>query len=245
MLVSKVYNCIYFVHSAMRRLCRYIPSQCTLCEYPIGFYDSLCHVCETQLIPLKDPCRYCGLPLSTHQPDKPCTADRYIHALVPACIYAPPASYLVHRLKYQRDLSCARVLGERMAQQVMRHLRDNPYRPDCLIPIPLFHRRQRERGFNQAAEIARVLSRRLGLPVDHTLCSRVKKTQGQTDLTFRQRRINMRGAFAVKHSHHYRHVALIDDVVTTRATVSELAKVLRRAGVQRVDVWCAARTNAP
>ncbi len=113
--------------------------------------------------------------------------------------------------------------------------------PDIIIPVPLHPSRYRERGYNQSLEIARTVSKRLELPLDYRHCIRTHATHSQTELTALQRRSNMRKAFAILKPIPYEHVAILDDVVTTGATVNELAKVLRKSGVKRIDVWACAR----
>ena len=112
--------------------------------------------------------------------------------------------------------------------------------PARLVPVPLHRNRLRRRGYNQAVELARPLGRALGLPVAPRLCRRQRPTPAQAELTGSDRRRNVRGAFAVA-APVPRHVAIVDDVVTTGSTVGELARVLRRAGAERVEVWAVAR----
>jgi ComF family protein len=114
--------------------------------------------------------------------------------------------------------------------------------PQLLIPVPLHRKRLQERGFNQAVELARPLSRQLDIPLDFSSCRRVRDTRSQSELHVRERQRNVRGAFKLSGKIEADHVALLDDVVTTGSTVTALAKVLRRTGVGRVDVWALART---
>jgi ComF family protein len=111
-----------------------------------------------------------------------------------------------------------------------------------LVPVPLHPGRLAERGYNQALEIARVLGGGLDLPLDSRCCHRVAATPPQAGLDEVARRRNIRGAFAVHSPLPWSRVAIVDDVVTTGSTVSELARVLRRAGVREIEVWAAART---
>lgn len=152
--------------------------------------------------------------------------------------YAYPIDRLIRGFKYQSRLAWGRVLATLLAQ----HLRAHAARmPEVLIPVPLHPDRHRERGFNQARELARPLSRLLGIAIDDRLCRRVRATHDQTELNARERRKNLRRAFAVMRATNVRHVALIDDVLTTGSTASELARMLKRAGVKVVDVWAVAR----
>ena len=113
--------------------------------------------------------------------------------------------------------------------------------PEYLIPVPLHRNRYRQRGFNQAIEIAQSLSRELAIPLNLNACVRLRDTPHQIDLSAKQRRKNMKHAFAARGLSTIRHVAIVDDVMTTGATASELAIALKNAGVDRVDVWVCAR----
>jgi ComF family protein len=113
--------------------------------------------------------------------------------------------------------------------------------PEAILPVPLHARRLRERGFNQSIELARPASRAFGLPLVRDLVKRSRPTSPQTALDIKQRRQNLRNAFVVDGKIPYSHIAILDDVVTTGSTVNELAKVLRRSGVQTIQVWSIAR----
>lgn len=121
-----------------------------------------------------------------------------------------------------------------------------PPAPDCLLPVPLAPQRLRERGYNQSWELARRLAARRGLRCDATLLLRMRDTPHQIDLPAEKRGANMRGAFAVEPRRLAelvgRSVALVDDVMTTGATLRELARVLKAAGVTHVQAWVVART---
>jgi ComF family protein len=142
-------------------------------------------------------------------------------------------------VKFHGRLNHARLLGQMLAQAVQEHL---PSAAQVLIPVPLHPARLASRGFNQSLEMARVVARVLGLPVDSRCCRRVLHTPPQTGLDEPARRRNIRGAFAAQTPLPWRRVAILDDVVTTGSTVSELALVLRRAGAESVEVWAVART---
>jgi ComF family protein len=103
--------------------------------------------------------------------------------------------------------------------------------------------RYRERGFNQSIEIARTVGKELHIPVDVHSCIRHRDTPHQTQLTAKQRRSNMKNAFSIIKPITARHIAIVDDVMTTGSTVHELATVLKKAGAVQVDVWVCARAN--
>jgi ComF family protein len=118
--------------------------------------------------------------------------------------------------------------------------------PQVLLVVPLHGRRLRQRGYNQALELARPVARALGVPLRIDALRRVRPTQAQTELDAVARRRNVRGSFAVVAGVALpTHVAVLDDVMTTGATLAECARVLKRAGVQTVDVWALARAPTP
>ncbi len=160
--------------------------------------------------------------------------------------YEPPVDELIRRLKYQGVIANARVLGVLLAQFALRHRTELP---KLLVPVPLHDARWRERGFNQAAAIARYAGQLLGIPVARHAVKRTRDTPSQTALDVAQRHHNVRGAFAVGNPRQVRrlcaagHVAIVDDVITTGSTANEVREVLRAAGVRTVEVWAAARAE--
>ncbi len=113
--------------------------------------------------------------------------------------------------------------------------------PACILPVPLHPARYRERGFNQSIEIGKTLSRQLQVPLELNACSRIKNSEHQIGSSANQRSKNIKKAFALNKPLNYKSVAILDDVMTTGSTVSELAKTLKREGLEKVDVWICAR----
>ena len=157
-----------------------------------------------------------------------------------AFAYRFPVDRLVQRFKFAGDLAVGRWLGERLAQTA-RHAT----RPDILVAPPLSRRRLRERGFNQSLELARVAGRALDLPVEFRAMARVRDTAPQPGLGRDQRRENVRDAFTCDFDFRGRTVAIVDDVITTGATVAAFARALHLAGAVRVEAWVVARAPAP
>jgi ComF family protein len=114
--------------------------------------------------------------------------------------------------------------------------------PDLIIPAPLHIKRLRERGFNQASLLAKHLGKILKIPVDHHSLVKRKATANQAELTLKTRRTNLNGAFQVTRPLTANHVAILDDVVTTGSTAREIAKTLKRNGVDYIQVWGVAHT---
>jgi len=217
------------------------PPTCVLCDAR-GHDDlDLCAACADELPRLGLACARCALPVTS--PDvtvcgacqkKPPAFD----AATALFQYQPPVNHLILQLKFHGRLSHARLLGQLLA----RHLSaSSGVPPECIVPVPLHSRRIRERGFNQALELARHVARRLHVPVDLKCARRIRHTDPQMELPAKARRGNIRGAFKIAAGFKARHVAILDDVVTTGATVDELARSLRRAGVERIEVWSIAR----
>lgn len=153
--------------------------------------------------------------------------------------YADPVSGLLHGLKYRGRIQNVGALGSVLAEEAMRQ---EPQLPQALLPIPLHRARMRQRGYNQAALIAGEVGRLLGIPVDDSLLRRTRDTPSQTALDEQSRRKNLQNAFAVSAPGRYDAVALIDDVITSGATMGAACEVLRRQGYNRVSVWAVAKT---
>jgi ComF family protein len=147
---------------------------------------------------------------------------------------------MISNLKFGQDLAFARVLGGLMARALARNPRPQP---ECIVPLPLHRTRYVERGFNQSAEIAKHLARHCQIPLHPRLLQRVRATQAQSTLNAAERVMNLSGAFRLSPGQNVpRHVALLDDVLTTGSTASAAAQVLRAGGTRRVEIWACART---
>jgi ComF family protein len=197
----------------------------------------LCAVCAAALVRVADPCERCGLgrPVaSCPRRGRPWHVER---VLAPFAYSAPLDGY-VHALKYRG----ARRLGRTLALALVDELRDAARGVDALVPVPLHPRRLRERGFNQATEIARALGGALERPL---LLAGIRRRGAQVTQAGRgaaERLENVASAFVVESDLAGARLAIVDDVVTTGATVNALAAALRDAGAERCDVWAVART---
>ncbi len=166
-------------------------------------------------------------------------------ATIVACDYTAPADVLVKDLKFRARLALAETFAQHLARAMGSQLSE---RPGLIVPVPLSEARLMARGFNQAAEIARSLARRTRIPLDPHLCARIRDTRPQAGLPVSERRVNMRGAFTTRldasalSQLRDRHVLLVDDVITTGHTLSELAACLKRQGAARVTNAVFART---
>lgn len=170
-----------------------------------------------------------------------------------AVLYEGIGREAVHALKFQRKPRLARPMGEAMAEVLQRALSgENGFlplpwqRPDCLAPVPLHTETHRRRGYNQAALLAEVVGEHLGIPVVLDLLVQIRPMKPQATLSERERWENVKGAFAVPHAELVkgRVVVVVDDVMTTGATLQECAKVLKRAHARYVYCLTFARTVA-
>lgn len=230
-----LYNCIKNIQTSL------IGPRCLLCRGPASLDLALCADCRHELPALSRACRGCALPLPDDARTGLCPAcvrsPRFDAALA-AFAYDEPIRWLVTQLKFNGRLSHARLLGELLAQRVLTSDLD---RPEALIPIPLHPAGLRRRGFNQAERIANRLARRLACALDTRALIRLRDTAPQSGLPASQRAANVRDAFGVSRPPPWRHVALVDDVVTTTRTAVAAARPLRAAGVTRIDLYCVAR----
>ncbi|MBF0255921.1 MAG: ComF family protein [Gammaproteobacteria bacterium] len=226
----------HWLHRLVRPL---FPATCILCGAAGEGDKDICSECLADLPWIGHCCQLCALPLQQEGIcgaclQQPPAFDRCISPL----LYQGPVPGLITGLKFHHRLANARLLAWLMLQR----LQQEEDAPELILPIPLHPQRLRERGYNQSLEIARPLAQQLciGLSLHH--CARSRATSAQSELPKKQRQKNLRNAFVLQKSLPAGHIALLDDVVTTGSTVNELARLLKKSGVERVDVWAVART---
>jgi ComF family protein len=212
-----------------------LPWRCLACGER-GADADLCAACRADLPVNRAACARCALPLPAPAP----ACGRCLRAPPPwdaahaAFVYGHPLDRLLPRFKFHGDLAAGRVLADAWCT----HLPAS--RPQALVPVPLHRTRLRERGYDQALELARRVARACGVAVRADALRRVRATARQSELAAGARRRNVRGAFAVVGALPP-HVALLDDVMTTGATLRAAASALRAGGVERIEVWVLAR----
>jgi ComF family protein len=205
----------------------------------------LCAGCEGDLPSNIRCCELCAEPLHTdHADTRLCGAclqrrPRFDASVIPFR-YSYPMDHMIRRLKYGGAIALGRVLGELFAQRLSS--RSDDAWPQVLIPVPLAQQRFRERGFNQAIVLAEHIHHAIKLPLRTDLLVRTRETLEQAGLDQRARRKNIRRAFEII-GQAPKHVAIIDDVVTTGSTANEVARVLKRAGAKHVEIWAIARAE--
>ncbi|MGL4427869.1 MAG: DNA utilization protein GntX [Silvania sp.] len=223
-----------------------VPGLCWLCQMPLALsHWGVCSVCERAIVAPVSVCPQCGLP-AIH-PRQPCgrclRKSPPWQALVAVDDYRPPVSPLVHQLKFSRQSQLALPLARLLLLAVLRARRSRALPGvDLLMSVPLWSRRHWRRGFNQSDLLCRPLARWLNCPYVPTALRRTRATPTQHHLSARLRKRNLQHAFALELPVAGRHIALVDDVVTTGSTVAELSRLLLRSGAASVQVWCLCRT---
>lgn len=240
-LISKVNRWLNFVHYSL------LPGTCISCNKASERHYDLCRDCELGLPKLKDPCETCGLPLPANNYDGHTCGTCLIKPpgfkhVISAFDYAQPIDRLIRAFKYQHKLAFGKVLSDQLLQRVVSFY-SNKELPELMIPMPLHTKRLHQRGYNQAVEISRYLSRHLQIPYNPRVCYRRKNTAPQEGLNVKARKKNIRRAFSIQKPNPQLpySVAIIDDVVTTTASVRELTHLLKSQGVINVHIWSLAR----
>lgn len=213
----------------------FLPARCRHCGAPGA---ALCEGCRARLPWNLRACRHCALPVGAGDCCRDCATAPMFDAARAAFTLAAPIRETVHAMKYDADFGAAALLGDLLAQRLAAGAAPLP---EVLLPVPLHPRRLRARGYNQALLLARALTRRLKLELHDEGARCLRVTADQIGQSAAQRRKNLRGAFAIDADLRGRRVALVDDVMTTGATLGELARACRRAGAARVEAWVVAR----
>ncbi|MRI31712.1 amidophosphoribosyltransferase [Endozoicomonas sp. OPT23] len=237
---NRVYNWLNFK--------QHITISCLLCRADTTADKPLCGLCIDSLPIASNACYCCGLPMlesfsqvCANCLKKPPAFDRCISAFQ----YDFPVNFLIQKIKHQRQIVFLPPLVKQLSKILIHSYDDEPW-PETIIPVPLHNQRLRVRGFDQSLLLARKLHTGINensvLSLESRLVKRQKYTDSQQGLTAKRRKTNLKNAFIISKSFSFRHVAIVDDVVTTGATVSEIALLLKKQGAERVDVWCLART---
>ena len=243
MFVSRIYNWLFNNLS--------VQVHCLLCRAHTEWKQPVCQLClECCPVP-QSFCSVCGLPVVSSSEgvcgqclQQPPPFDLCLSGY----LYEFPVNRIVQRIKYSGRLELIRPITRHLTDILQDFYSDSPW-PEIIIPVPLHKRRLCQRGYDQALLIAREIQQQLryicNLSLDIHCLTRNRVTAPQQGLDAKARRKNLRNAFTMDNRADYRHVALVDDVVTTGETVSEIARLLKQHSVKRVDIWSLARTPAP
>ncbi len=202
----------------------------------------LCDACDASL-PLRtfDACPQCGISSPKALLCGDCLADPpAFDATLAVFTYRFPCDQLIQSFKYSANLALTDFFAARLVETLRA---TQSTLADVVLPLPLARKRLSERGFNQALLIAQSVTHKLSLPIETTSLVRVRDTLPQTGLPWKQRHANVKGAFACNADLNGKHVALLDDVMTTGATLNEAAKLLKKHGATRVTAWVMARAE--
>tara|TARA_R110002126_G_scaffold43555_19_gene124929 strand:- start:3644 stop:4369 length:726 start_codon:yes stop_codon:yes gene_type:complete len=221
-----------------------LPASCLWCSLPLSRPGSqLCGYCQQALPVLPYQLSHYNLLWlpAVRRGLKAAKFDR----LLSLTHYQQPYQHWITQWKYQADLAAGMLLQQQLTKLVLTAERQGVPMPDALTFVPLHWRKQRQRGFNQSRDLAVALGQQLQLPV--LALFRKTASHSQRGLNRRQRLRNLRRSFSLKtpQSELPQHIALVDDVITTGATVNTLTRLLRRSGVLTVSVWTLAITPAP
>jgi ComF family protein len=219
-----------------------LPNSCLWCQLPVQHaQQQLCDYCIAALP---------GLSLANHQHNalllpavwrglKPVKFD-LLHSL---SWYQLPWSYWIRQWKFQQDFACGELLCQQLAQACLHYAASGCAKPQAVCFVPISRERRKERGFNQAQQLAAVIADSWQIPLLDVFHS--KSSQHQVGLSRQQRRANLRRQFRLQHRQQLpEHMVLVDDVITTGATIDQLCRLLRAHKVQRIDVWTLAITPA-
>ncbi|MDA7746197.1 ComF family protein [Psychromonas sp.] len=226
-----------------------LPSHCLLCNLT-SQQSLICQYCYDAILAERTYCLHCGCGLITTQNYcGECLQHQFefqqLHALAS---YQAPFPQLIKKLKYQNQLLYADLLGLLLADSIKQRFNEQQLQKiDYIIPVPLHIKKLRTRGFNQTQLISEALSQHLSINIAQQMVIRNKFTQAQEGLSRSQRTKNLNNAFSLSEKGRVtlagKHIVLIDDVVTTGATINSLCQCLLAANVKRVDVWCICRTE--
>nr|WP_284203937.1 ComF family protein [Psychromonas marina] len=232
----------------MRLIESLLPAQCLVCALPSN-NKLICQYCEKKILTQRQYCLHCALalPTSSDYCGDCLTKDHlfeHIHALGD---YSKPLSTLIKQLKYQQQLVAGELLASLLKTSLeLRYTQEQLLQFDLLLAVPLHAKKLRQRGFNQAQIICDSLHQQLGIPMLTKQISRCKQTLPQEGLSIKRRELNLRAAFTYKETPTQtltgKNIAIIDDVVTTGATVNSLCKLLKKRGVNSITVFCISRT---
>ena len=234
---------------------RLLPGACLLCGLNPSDHIDLCSSCINNLPRLGIHCPLCANPLNAAHICGRCLQKPPAFTQVRApFLYQPPIDQLLHRFKFSGQLAAGKVLSQLLITHISRLVENGQCTlPDAIVPIPLHWKKRFSRGFNQSKEIAQAVSQYFKIPCHQHALTRITHTQSQRQLPYAKRQSNLKQAFALHKGKRLfsptageslsgKRIVLIDDVLTTAATVNAASNTLLAGGVHSVEVWVLART---
>ncbi len=228
-----------------------LPRQCLLCGIDTNVAANVCPYCQAMLPKIVCPCHRCGIEMHSSGDNPLCfkcikAAPKY-NRCIPLYRYEAGAKMLITDFKFGSKFAAGEFLANELALSVSNFYR-NTKAPNILVPVPLHISKLARRGFNQSLQLARGVAKATGIPLADSCLKKNRATPAQSSLsTAAERRRNLRGSFSLKlpfSASGIKSVALIDDVVTTQATINEISEVLVDGGFEEVNCFCVARAQA-
>lgn len=240
MFVTKVYS---WLQSRFE-----IEIHCLLCRARTLWRQPICQYClDSCPVPVSF-CSLCSIPLEqsdTGLCGKCLSTPPLFDLCLSAYLYEFPVNRIIQCIKYSSRLELIKPFTQQLTETLKHHYLDNPW-PEAIIPVPMHNKRLRQRGYDQTLLLSRQIQQQLTdttlIPVDSNILKRHKATRPQQGLSAKARRKNLKNAFSLSEEIPYQHIALIDDVVTTGETVSEICRQLKKRQDIQIDIWCLART---
>jgi len=237
------------IHSLMSRLKLLandlFPQQCVLCKKTISSAPDLllCEFCEDTLEPIEEACAVCSIAMSSSESvcGECISTERHWDKCISIYPYTGAVRQLIHKFKYQHDIR----LRHTLCSGLIECMQFETDLPDIIIPVPMSKSRLMKRGYNHSLILARFISKSLEIPCTEAII-KTKETQSLAKLKAGERRKIIKNSFSFnskisKNLLKGKHVAIIDDVVTTGATSTEIARTLKQAKPASISVWCIAR----
>ena len=230
------------------------PRRCVLCRSAVTPAQTaerdLCHACEKDLSLVQQACFQCGIALTgTHEKQLcgQCLQTKpFYDQVISIYHYQNPMIWLIQQMKFHNKILYAHLLAQLMTKHLIERQRKHQLPlPDVIIPVPLHYQRRFHRGFNQAEELSKHIAKHLNCPLDTRFVQRPVNSAQQSGLDAKLRKKNVKGIFSLSRAQQkrYQHVAIIDDVMSTGSTVNEVARLLKKNGIKKVDVWVLARAS--
>lgn len=235
----------FFKNKLTNLFFNFLPRQCIVCESESE--SSICSYCMSCLPFIDSYCEKCGLALNNTNKNKVCifcqdnVAD--FNKFITVMNYEEPIKTLIRNFKYHHNILYLKTLGELLKDKILSSYNlDNL--PEVIIPIPSYAKKLKNRGYNQSIELARYLSKELKIPIDLDYLIKTKDTRSQVGLKKEERIYNVKNSFVINNPRNYKHIAIVDDVVTTFATVWSVKKTISNdINNVMIDAWCIAKQH--